>query len=311
MSKFKTKRVLVAVKPADRGLPLPVLHARYMAEHLDAEIALVSCVFDGQVAFALSSGNPNAFAAQAGMLEAEREELSVVARSLEDWGARVSTKVLWRTPALEGILDEVESWRADMLVVGVHQPRLAPHVFLTDMDWQLMRLCPCPLLLAADPEFDGYGAVLAAVDPLHRHAEPSGLDRSVLEHARELSRAFGSRLEAVNAYPDPADYQFASSVEVLPGVFYGTENMADLHRKAVTELVAEYGIDADRTHLRPGDPIDVIDEVVRERDVGLLVVGATKRSRMSQAILGSTGEAVAGAVGCDILLVKLDPERRS
>ena len=83
-------------------------------------------------------------------------------------------------PVYQGILDEVTRSQADLLVVGVHEPGRAPHTRLTDIDWQLMRLCPCPLLLVRHlNESPYYGAVLAAVDPLQEHAEPEGLDEAV------------------------------------------------------------------------------------------------------------------------------------
>lgn len=299
---------MVAVSPADRGLPLPVWHARSIAEKVGAEIALLSCVFDSHIAYALASGDTNAIAAQLGIINNERDELESVAQSLRDWGIKVSVKVCWRSPPYEGILHELKAWKADLLVLGAHRARQLMHTFLTDTDWQLIRLCPCPLLLVKDRDFEEYPSVLAAVDPLHRHAEPSGLDRAVLEVAMEIGEAFAAPLEAVSIYPDPADYPFASSVEVLPGVFYGTENMVELHRKAAAELVEEYGVTPERLHLLPGDPAQDIAEFVREKNVKLLVVGAVKRGQMAAAVLGSTAEALAGSVDCDVLFVKV-PER--
>jgi len=304
MTKHNIKRVLVAIKPRERGLPLAAYHARYLAQSLDAEIALVSCVYDSHVALGLSGGDPTAISAQAGLIENERAMLEGLVQSLRDWGVTVTTRINWYTPVYEGILDEVREWKADLLVLGAHEPRAVLDAYLTDTDWQLMRLCPCPLLLVKDLDFEQYPRILAAIDPLHRHAEPAGLDRAVLDMTRTLGHAFDAKLSVANAYPDPQDYEFASSVEVLPGVFYGTENIEALHRKAVEELVDNYGITAEQMVLRPGDPTTVISEIVTERDIKLVVVGATKRSRIEAAVLGSTAESVAAQVPCDVLLLK-------
>jgi universal stress protein E len=299
----KIERIMVAIKPWQRGLPLAAVHARALAQSLSGELLLVSCVFDSQVAFRLEGRETTAFAAQAGMIERERVELERLAQSLRDWGAAVSTRVMWQAPAYQGMLRAANEWQADLLVVGAHEqhPTLRPR--LTDTDWQLMRLCPCPLLLVKDPAFDGYPRVLAAVDPLHTHAEPSGMDHAVLGAAREFSRAFGAELRAVHAFPDPESFALASSVEVAPGVFYGAENIETTHRRAVEELVSAYGIGPDGIELRPGEPAATIAEVVAERRIRLVVLGAIRRGQIEQALLGSTAEAVAGQVPCDVLLV--------
>jgi universal stress protein E len=301
VSHHEHKRVLVAVKPTERGLPLAVGHARFLAEKLNAEIRLISCVFESQVAFDLSRDEPTAMAAQAGLIAHAEADLERLAQSLRDWGATVDTRVLWRQPAYEGILDEIRGWRADLVVVGMHEGGPFP---LTETDWQLMRLASCPMLIVQDQDFEGYETVAAAVDPLHRHAEPAGLDRAVLDAARKIAVACQAELYTIHAFPDPAGLAWVSSVQVLPGVFYGTENIEAVHRSAVAELVGEYGITSDRTILEPGPATAVIADVVAGRDIKLLVLGAVKRSRLRQAILGSTAERLVAEIGCDVLLVK-------
>jgi universal stress protein E len=286
---------------------LAAVHARFLAKSLNAELVLVSCVFDSTVAFELGRGESSAIGAQTGIIENERAMLENLAQSLRDWGARVGTHVVWERLVYQGVLREVRNRQADLLVLGAHEPKPVLHTRLTDTDWQLMRLCPCPLLVVKSPVFEGYRTILAAIDPLHGHAEPSGLDRAVLAAAREIAHAFEAQLCVAHASPDPARFAVVSSVEVLPGVFYGTENIESLHRKAVQELASEYGVGAALIDVRPGEPVEVIANVVRERRVELVVLGALKRSRLAQAMLGSTAESVVAEVACDALLVPPPP----
>jgi universal stress protein E len=305
MSQRKFRKVLVAVKPWQRSMPLAAEHARFLAQDLEAEVRLVTCIFDAQVAFGLSHDEPSAMSAQAGLIQNCQRELDKSVKKLRDSGISVSAEVLWDEPIYEGLLREVRDWGADLLVVGVHRSRPVGHARLGDMDWQLLRHAPCPLLIVKDSSFDGYRAIVAAVDPLQGHAEPAGLDREVLAAAREIGRASHAEVYAANAYPDPANYAWASSVEVLPGIFYGPEHMESLHRRAVAELVGEYGIAPSRIDLRPGQPAPVIADVVAERKAQLVVLGAVRHGRLQQVLLGSTAEAVVETVDCDILLVKL------
>ncbi len=303
MKHTEIKRVVVAVKPWQRGLPLATRHAHELVERVGGEMLLAGTVYDARVAAGLERADTAAMTAQARLIEGARVDLERLAQSLRDWGMTVRTRVLWDTPAYRGILRAARDWRADVLVVGVTEQRPLLSTRLTDTDWQLMRLCTCPLLLVKNPAFDGYRTVLAAVDPLHAHAEPAGLDQAVLATGAGFARAFGSQLRVVHASPDPATFELASAVEVSPGVLYGDENVESLHRRAVEELVEQYGVRFDAADVRPGDPAEVIAAVAAERRAELVVVGALQRGRLEQAVLGSTAEAVAAELECDVLVV--------
>jgi universal stress protein E len=304
MGKPGLKRIVVAVKPRGHGAALPLERARLLARAFDAEVALAGCVHDALIAFGLAGRAEAARAAQQRLIERERERLEGLAQPLRASGVRVEVRALWHTPVYEGILRAVHEWEADLLVVGAHEPRPVPHTVLLDTDWQLIRLCPCPLLLVKAKAGEPYSTVLAAVDPLHRHAEPDGLDNLVLDAARTLSRALGARLRAVHAYPDPARFALARAIEVEPGLWYGTDDIENAHRRALTELVSYHGVTVDEIDFSAGDAVPVITEVVEQRHVDLLVVGALKRGVLRQATLGSTAEWLAAEAACDVLLVK-------
>lgn len=303
---IQMQRIVVAIKPWQRGLPLAATHARQLAQSVNAEIRLVSTVFDAGVTVGCDRGDAAAIATRDRTVTGARVGLERLAQSMREWGANVSTKVVWGAPVYEGILHAVREWHADLLVVGLHEEGHV-HTRLTDTDWQLMRHTPCPLLLVKDPVFDGYRTILAAVDPLHAHAEPSGLDRAVLATGRRFARAFGSTLRAVNAYPGAAAFELASAIEVAPGVFYGAENVAALHRQAVVELAEEYGVSGAEIDLIEGSPAEVLIEFAGEKAAELVVIGAPQRRGRLAAVIGSTAEAVAAEVPCDVLLVPVPP----
>lgn len=305
MTNNKIQRILIAVRPWERHLPLATAHTRFLADGLGAEVTLLSCVPESQLALGLAWTEPTAITAlQTEWFERAGKQLEVLAEPLRDEGIEVRTRVSSHTPVYRGILEEAENWGADLVVVGVHEPKPVPHTRLTDIDWQLMRLCPCPLLLVADPNAESYRTILAAVDPLHRHAEPAGLDEAVLATSGGLCDAFGAQLLVVNVYPDPEQYEFASSVEVVPGVYYGTENIPAAHRKAVGALITARGIPQSQAIVEPGKPGEVIVETASAHKVDLIVLGAIKRGRLEAALLGTTAEAVVGGAACDVLLVK-------
>jgi len=308
MVQRRIERVLVGIKPWERGLPLESQHAAQLAQALDAELMLVSAVFDAKIASRAERSNTGALASRARMIEAERVELERVAQSLRDWGATVATRVVFQAPAYQAVLDVARDWRADLLAVGVHERGLRLGTRLTDTDWQLMQLTPCPLLLVKDPKFDGYPTILAAFYPAHPQATESGVDRAVLETAKTVAGACESELRAVHALPEPA-LSPLHPVEIEPGVYCDADAIEELHRRAVAELLGSYGVAPEQVDLLPGAPAEIIERMATERRAELVVIGALRRSRLERAILGSTAEAVAMDVPCDVLLVP--PPRRA
>jgi universal stress protein E len=301
MSGTKFERVLVAIKPWQRGLPLEAQHAAQLAEAVGAELMLTSAVFDSRAAARAERGEHTATVARKRMIDTERVELERLATSLRAWGAVVETRVVWEAPAYQGILRVAREWRADLLVVGVHEhgPRLGTR--LTDTDWQLMRLAPCPLLLVKDPAFDGYPTILAALDPTHPQAAETGVDHAVLEAAKRFAAAFDSKLRAVHAMPEPP--VASPAVEIAPGIYCDTEGIEQFRRRALEELLEEHALDRANLDVAQGKAAAVIEQTAAERHAALVVIGALRRSALEQAVLGSTAEAVAMDIPCDVLLV--------
>jgi universal stress protein E len=193
-------------------------------------------------------------------------------------------------------------WQADLVVVGVHEHE-SLHTRLTDTDWQLMRRVDCPLLLVKSPSFGGYRTVVAAVDPLHAHDEPHGLDRAVLAAGRSIAQTCGSTLRVVYAYPGAQAFDLASAVEVTPGVFYGAENVEAVHRRAVNELAEQFGVAGTEVDLVAGSAPEVIIDTAVKRQAQLVVVGTPRRRGVLAAAVGSTAEYVVTGVSCDVLVV--------
>jgi universal stress protein E len=299
---MKLQKIMVAIKPWDRGLPLAAAHAQQLARAADARIELVSTVFDAAVGAGCERGDEAARKTHQRTIAAARVELERLAGSMRAWGAAVTTRIVWGAPPYEAILAAAEEWGADLLVVGAHE-RATLHARLTDTDWQLMRRTRCPLLLVKGASFDGYRTILAAVDPLHAHDEPLGLDRAVLDGSRCFAHAFGSTLRAVYAYPGQAAFELASAVETVPGVFYGAENVEELHRRSVTELVTQFGVAPDAIDLVEGSAPQAIIDVAALRHAELVVVGTQQRRGPAVVVHGNTAELVAGEVSCDVLIV--------
>ena len=188
---MQLQRIMVALKPWERGLPIAANHARQLAQRAGAEIEIVGSVFDAAVSAGRERGEPAARETQHRTVATARVGLERLAASMREWGARVTTRIVWGVPPYEAILAAAQEWGADLLVVGTHE-RGTLHSRFTDTDWQLMRRARCPLLLVKGAAFGGYRTILAAADSLLDSDEPNGLQRAVLAASHCVAQACDS-----------------------------------------------------------------------------------------------------------------------
>ena len=88
-------RILVALKPWERTLPLAANHARQLAHRSGAQLRLLTTVFDAAVAAACERGDTAALTSRQRALAAARVELERLARTLRGDTRRVTTASVW------------------------------------------------------------------------------------------------------------------------------------------------------------------------------------------------------------------------
>ena len=215
-------------------------------------------------------------------------------------------------PAVQGALVNVkvaqahlaQATKADLVVADRHEGRHFARSVLHFSDWELLRLCPAPVLLVADEKPYERPAVLAAVDPAHQWAKPARLDERILDMASLISRTLSGHLHAVHTY------------ESLPPATYPIEGMnpkltQDLARRRAAQAQRQFqhtmrgaGIRSQRQYLLDAAPVVGITRVAQDIDAAIVVLGAVARTRLKRLIIGSTAEMLLDRLGCDLLIVK-------
>ena len=301
---MKVKHILVAIADPSARSSAALAKAAMLARKSGAEVTIFHSLYSPYVA-GEQFYSPDALEKDIeGAVNARKAQLARLAKQFEKDGLRVRVRVRWDYPVYESIVREAVRERVDLVVAESHRHTRVARVVLSNTDWQLIRLCPCPVLFVKTAKPYGRVRVLAAVDPLHTHAKPEALDTRILQVGSELAEAFNGRLHAVHSYLLATPFTSGVLMEPVPlPVNVAEQHLAEV-RKAFEDLTAPFSLGARRTHLRAGNAGEEIPAVAEEIGAGVVVMGAVSRSGLKRLFIGSTAERVIDHLQCDVLVIK-------
>ena len=230
-----------------------------------------------------------------------RRRLERLARLPVFAGLRATAHLERDYPPHEAIVRRAIATKADLVIATVQNPARGGRLLLRNTDWELIRQCPCPVLLAKSPRGYEKPKVLVAVDPFHAHAKPASLDAALLRVGGGFARTLKGSLHAFHSYMPVVDLM---PVRVNPAM----PEVEDLHKaqvaRAFSDLAKSAGITPARRHLRMGNVQMQLEAVVRRLGVQVVVMGAISRSGLRRIFIGNSAEQVLDALTCDVLVVK-------
>lgn len=237
-------------------------------------------------------------------VNARKQALERLAKPLSKAGLATHVRCRWDYPVHDSIVREVLREHVDLVILESHRHRAAARLVLANTDWQLLRLCPCPVLLVKTTRRYTRPRVLVSVDPLHAHAKPAALDARLLATGGALAATFNGKLHAAHFYLLAMPLATGFMVEPMPlPLGIAEQHTADV-RAAFKQLTAAYALGARRGHLRVGLPIDELPALAAEIDAHVVVMGAVSRSGLKRLFIGHTAERVIDRLQCDVLVVK-------
>ncbi len=219
----------------------------------------------------------------------------------------VSTDVRWHKPVYEGVIEKAIDCNADLVIKSTHFHPKLNKLFFTPNDWQLLKRCPVPLLLAKDSTANEYGQIMAAVDPARSHDKPECLDKMILSTVNELSTKLSANAQVAHCYESVGvelwhdlgvgahglDMQSFDHVEYL-------KQLEKHHREEFEKLIEGYEFNESNRHLENGVAHKLLPDIVKDCDIDLLVMGATYRT----GLIGGMAEKILDEINCDVLALK-------
>jgi universal stress protein E len=288
--------LLVAIAdPGDRAHPI-LERAAQIAEALEAKLILFHAAFDSALSGRPFFDSPRLAKSRGWMVADRMRALERSAEPLRRRGIDTEVLVSWEEPAHESIVRAVIRCDAQLVMAGEHRRAAdrAPSWTLTD--WELLRLCPRPLLLVRSTSPPPAGVVLAALDPMHSNDKPAALDAALASYGSMFARALGAQLHAVHCiarsrYPLDADASDRKRTR---------ERIAARIRSTLKKSRAS----ASRIHVLSDDVETGILQLAARLPAQILVLGAISRRGLQRFAIGNTAERIIHRSSCDLLIIK-------
>jgi len=204
-------------------------------------------------------------------------------------------------PVIE-IVREVLQRGYDLVVKDIDEDFAGQEFGVGNLDWHLLRKCPCPLwLVRGMPE---RARVIAALSPAESDAE-TAFNARLMAIATALASAQSKELHVVQALDFPADSRLLRHVpeeQIERAQAFYTQRSRD----SLCAFLEPFGfsLSSGRVHLLEGRPEDAIPAAANELQADTLVIGTVARAGIAGHLIGNTAERVIGKLHCNLCAVK-------
>lgn len=291
---FALKNILVVIDP-DRSDQPTLDKALQLANHGDSKLELLLCDHSNYLEDGYYFDPIQAQELRKEQLEKHRQFIELLALPLREQGFSVSTDVRWGKPRYEEIIHKVLETSPDILIHNTSQHEKISRFLLSQQDWQLIRYCPCPLMLVKGKAWKVKPVIIASIDPNHIHDKPASLDYKITQTARYLTDISSGELHLFHSYYLPP----------LSGMYPITADKK-ICEETTEGLRADFSVEKGNLHLSSEEIQHSLPDIARELDASIVVMGAISRSRLDQVFIGNTAERVLDELACDVIVVKPD-----
>lgn len=240
---------------------------------------------------------------EAAALSEPRERLAQIAGRVE--GVDADARLLIGRPATV-LIQEVLASGHDLLVrshvrdgVGA---RSAP---FGAVDMELLRKCPCPVLLVRHGRWHQAPRIVGAVNASTEDADEQALNQRIVEttlHVAELLGGTALLLQAWSPFAERVVRRHAPDPEFAAYI----ERVRARSANDLKALARTFGVrlsDGQTVHRR-GEPEAVIPEFAATHGTDLVVMGTVARAGVAGLLVGNTAERVFSRLPCSVLAVK-------
>jgi universal stress protein E len=299
------RRILFAVRDPDAARQPGISKAIRIAESLGASLELFHAL-STPVSLEIQPNKHHTLEdVRRNTIEHAKGRLGTFVAAARRRQVSLTCTVAWDYPPHEAIVRRAAQIGADLIVAECHKGARTRAWLIHLTDWELLRASSLPVLLLKNGTPYRRPVILAAVDPAHRHAKPTGLDTRIVESAKQIGDALQGKLQVMHAnHPSLLGVGQASANASSLTLTY--EDLRKQGRAEFQRFAEAHSIERARAHFIEGDPATAIPRSARKLGASLVVMGAVSRTGVKRVFIGNTAERVLSALPCDVLVVKPD-----
>lgn len=238
----------------------------------------------------------------------EREALleEMVAHARGQGLDQVTTELRWGKTFLEVSREAMKNRPDLVMITAQYKPKVA-RMILECPSMDLLQHCPCTLWISKGIGSGQPKRVLAALGGMRDDIACNDLDIKVLHTAAAIAEANGSELHYVHAMPVYGDESIKGK-KLRSDLVSFIDNLKDSFLQKCASVLKEHDLNPDdsKIHMVTGSPPTAIVDLVEEKHIDLVVMGARTHDNLPTVLLGTRAMRVFDYVTCDVVGVKPD-----
>lgn len=176
------------------------------------------------------------------------------------------------------------------------------------LDMNLLRKCPCPVMLCRPGHEIHNASVAVAIDPLSEDQSGHALSVNLLRTALELTSGVDKPLDVLSCW----DFSLENSLTTGTWLSLSVDELTDEkekyradHLKALHQVLKEVE-EHERCNVQHinGFATIQIPQYIADQEIDLLVMGTVGRAGLEGFIFGNTAENILQSLQCSLLALK-------
>lgn len=308
---FAPSHILLYSQP-DLNQDSALRQARQLCLAFGARLTVMTVLREPSVHWHFSTRLPDAVTLKAKLREQAENELTALANDFRAQGVDATACVAFGKPLVE-VVRRSQSEGVDLIVLAGETPDALEHRVLGSLAQHLIRKAPCPVWVVRRGVRQPPRQLLAAVDlSQDEPGEEANLRRSLNPHILAAADALGDRLQTACHLVQASQIENESFLRIHGGLDPVTlermnqDQVRSLHSRLTQLCQTILGERATRCqlHVEPGPATEVIERLVRYREIDLLVLGTLSRGGVAGMLIGNTAETLLQSIDCSILALK-------
>lgn len=241
------------------------------------------------------------------IMEERQAVLDEMAARVREHGLeQVASELRWGGTFLE-VTREVMKNKHDLVMITAQHKHKMSRMLLECPSMDLLQHCPCTLWISKGKARRRPKRVLATLGGTRSNITCDAFDIKVLRTAATIAEANGSELHYVHAMPLYGS-ESQKGKKLRTDLTEYIDGLKGSFMQKCGGVLREYQVELndDWIHMGTGSPATVIVDLVNDKHIDLVIMGARTHENLPTVLLGTRAMRVFDCVKCDVVGVKPD-----